>query len=321
MDVRANFIWDRGDAAGGWHDGTDLQGARHRYLAFGAGLLAYSASHNFLHPSESRRLLDRQYRPLVSQPALFRRFAEIEETEGAFLRFFLRYGALGLEDSLLTQDGSPAYGESFETWVSASRTIRALCNVWEAVRTADGLSLLTRLAVEDEGPLSPVARHEGVRKVRFSWSLAPQGALARALSDFPLTQTAQGATSELAQIAITYAGEALVAHTNALLEAFAQPRLERSPQTRALELVLSPRNLFGAMAAQLASAIALDRRYRCCDHCGEWYAISVGVRLDRRYCTDSCKQAAYRQRRRGEEAGPTHNETVEAKNQASEQGE
>jgi hypothetical protein len=66
---------------------------------------------------------------------------------------------------------------------------------------------------------------------------------------------------------------------------------------------IEPANLAGALWLQFALAVDGNRDYRVCKQCREWFEIggnqkrSVGAdhrRADARFCSDACKQKAYR---------------------------
>ncbi|MGC1788936.1 MAG: hypothetical protein WA718_19565, partial [Terriglobales bacterium] len=67
-------------------------------------------------------------------------------------------------------------------------------------------------------------------------------------------------------------------------------------------LFIEPTNLIGALWLQFAQAIDGDREYRVCQQCREWFEIGGGKkkdgadhhRTDARFCTNACKQKAYR---------------------------
>jgi hypothetical protein len=60
------------------------------------------------------------------------------------------------------------------------------------------------------------------------------------------------------------------------------------------------RTLLGDMWLQLALAIGGDKRFRQCPWDGRWWELHPDIaRTNKVYCSDACKQAAYRQRKAG----------------------
>jgi hypothetical protein len=47
---------------------------------------------------------------------------------------------------------------------------------------------------------------------------------------------------------------------------------------------------------QLAAAIDGDRDYRRCEACKKWFEVSAENRIDAKFCQQSCRFRAYRQR-------------------------
>ena len=59
-----------------------------------------------------------------------------------------------------------------------------------------------------------------------------------------------------------------------------------------------PRDLWGALWLQFADAVASGARYERCRECTTWFELSPqAARADRLYCSEGCKQKAYRERK------------------------
>jgi predicted nucleic acid-binding Zn ribbon protein len=61
-----------------------------------------------------------------------------------------------------------------------------------------------------------------------------------------------------------------------------------------------PHTLLSAMWLQFAQTIAGSKRFRACKVCGRWIEISkekTGKRINRLFCSDSCKSWDYRRKR------------------------
>ncbi len=58
-----------------------------------------------------------------------------------------------------------------------------------------------------------------------------------------------------------------------------------------------PHNLLGALWIQFSQALSENRKYKRCKECQAWWEESLNKsRKTRRYCSDACKQKAYRKR-------------------------
>jgi hypothetical protein len=94
------------------------------------------------------------------------------------------------------------------------------------------------------------------------------------------------------------AGEVATAYSNQQLFHHTSSALTYDVKRRRATLQIRPRNLLGAMWTQLATSFAGDREYRQCEQCSSWFALSTeDYRSDALYCSDRCKQKAYRVRK------------------------
>jgi len=88
-----------------------------------------------------------------------------------------------------------------------------------------------------------------------------------------------------------------------LLELGVSPGLLFDARTKGPALRLRPASLLGATWLQLAEAA--DRRYsaRHCPRCRDWFVVNPESRRGHdTYCSDACRMAAYRRRRKSREA-------------------
>ena len=72
--------------------------------------------------------------------------------------------------------------------------------------------------------------------------------------------------------------------------------IETSTPTQKLYFV--PKSLRGALWLQLSFAVEYTKDYKRCPVCEEWFEVShrMGARTDKQYCSDACRQKAYRRR-------------------------
>jgi hypothetical protein len=89
-----------------------------------------------------------------------------------------------------------------------------------------------------------------------------------------------------------------------VVQGFANSFLDQAP-TRLVSDVTTGRQILrpwpsclaSALWLQFAEAVALEKRYRVCKECGEWFEIPRrGGRINREYCSNACRSKAYRER-------------------------
>lgn len=89
---------------------------------------------------------------------------------------------------------------------------------------------------------------------------------------------------------------------NHRLEDLISPRLDWNSDSAQLQLSYAPKNLLGAIWLQLAFALGYDKKFPHCLRCGRPFEISLnkqtGNRADSVFCSDKCKSADYRDRKR-----------------------
>jgi hypothetical protein len=77
--------------------------------------------------------------------------------------------------------------------------------------------------------------------------------------------------------------------------------LKKDPLSGSARLCIRPPSLLHALWAQLVVAIDGGGNLGACVQCGKWFMIEVGKgrsgRSDKQYCSDACRQRAYRERK------------------------
>jgi hypothetical protein len=90
-----------------------------------------------------------------------------------------------------------------------------------------------------------------------------------------------------------------------VVQEFANTFLYQATSTRLLSDLKTGRQLLrhwptclaSALWLQFAEAVALEKRYRVCKECGEWFEIPRrGARINREYWSNACRSKAYRER-------------------------
>jgi hypothetical protein len=99
------------------------------------------------------------------------------------------------------------------------------------------------------------------------------------------------------------------------------PRLlwDRAQKRMKMFKWIIPKTLLAAIWLQFQEAILGNEKYEKCKECGRWLGVfAAGARIDRQYCSASCKVKAHR--RRKEKALQLHEQGMKAKKIAEEVG-
>lgn len=267
----------------------------------------------------------RVYQPLKEEPALFRKFADLNDDVDSFVSFADRYGLpfrvlgsglphyvardeqtgeLTFHDERLDDDKVPPSGEAdaWGVWLSDLRRDRQTMAV--AVRILDALKwdLQTDL-------LSELLTIEGPR-VRGDTLLPIQVRVTAPLPEMVLTALTLRTHQEVwprvrpntpgweirARRVAARAVLAALVHLNA---GGTTPSLAlvdgtmRAQDDLQLRLAFQPHSLWDAMWLQLTLAVDGNRRYERCPVCGEWWD-ATDCRQDRQTCSDRCRKARSR---------------------------
>ena len=233
----------------------------------------------------------RIYRPLFEQPGLFRRFAELDESEGAVTDFASQFGPLLVPDRFVMPPWHPKkvqklprdYWETLKwdalvsatqfNWGFQIRRMGVIVRLHEAITSGD-VAAIDRIVVWSGGTarladgLLPlvIGGVKGERSLKSAMALRDQE-ISRAFRSRPK-------------------GEPVV-HV----------------QVAEGELRVVPASLLGAMWLQFAAAVEEKKRFRKCParNCPVvWFEVSrgpLGVREDAQFCSPRCRHTAYRDRR------------------------
>ena len=255
----------------------------------------------------------RSYRPLVEQPGLFLRFADLEDSEEAIVEFASRFGPLFRPDRYVLPPWNPekvqrlpeGYSDlapgQWEDLVIGTRLgwdfqiqrLRAVVDLQEAITSGDPATvdaLWSRRLQADEKLL------EDIDSLKSLFGPPDPSRLRRALPSLTIEGAGQGSRLEMA----------MALRDRALTDAFrARPNSEPvvHVQMSEGELLLVPTHLLGAIWVQLAVAIEQDKRFRRCparDCPLLWFEVStgpLGVREDAEFCSPRCRHTAYRDRK------------------------
>jgi hypothetical protein len=242
----------------------------------------------------------RAYEPLVEHTGLFRTFAALPDDKDAIVAFADRYGLLvggnemmfvplprgdrGARSTVVIGGNLGSVpAERLETWRSEIAEMRELSDLWCAAKAADLKKL--NLLLTWHGDDTVVYHHAGGRQ-EVVWR--------KKREPLPLSE------GELIKPAQFYLAKRLTQRLEGDKEhpALASPALIWDLDKNAPVLVLTPKNLLGALWLQFAQAVSGNKVFRECDECSTWFEVSkAAFRINRMYCSGACKAKAYRRRR------------------------
>lgn len=200
------------------------------------------------------------YDPFIKTPGLFRNFAKLDPTEKAIERFANHYGEL---------DHVSPFRASLLQWREQIADMADAVHLWEAIRTGDAESLERH-----------VRWHRG--RLGFCSPLASK----------EMTASKSYARGDLAGPAVELLD--FVFNDRANLSCLFPVRLPENLLTFRIRVS----TLLNVLWVQFADAVAHDKTYRQCEHCGNEFEIAPGVnRNDKAFCSDSCRVSSYRRRR------------------------
>jgi hypothetical protein len=226
----------------------------------------------------------RRYSPMDQFPALFRTLADTPLSEDGVVRFANQYGGLGVQEQIRLTRGpklSLGIGESGPVWMNEIDAMRRAVQMWDAVRHGNTAWFQEHVHVEPKGPEEVWVSYleEGV--------LYHREVIGPDLAGFVRPNNVRRPTLLFVQRMI-----------NTRLRDHAAPRLLYDSDQDRLGLHLVPENLLGALWLQFARAVDGNKDYRRCGGgCGRWMEISLDAhRTHRRFCSDACRNKAYRER-------------------------
>jgi hypothetical protein len=256
----------------------------------------------FLRLRESSGLADPIY-PLQDEPLLFRAFARLEPNEDGFLAFANQYGWLGVtvfleeqgEGQRVVNFNTQGQGEPWWRWLFARQQMRDVDQLLEPIQLKDTATLRQWFTVledgvryEKPGPYGPhmawvCSSKNHLRPWLWTWGNAAP------TDDERLLRFASGFAQE--QINKVMSGTPTDARTSV--------RVLLNHEKDGMMVHIVPDNLLAAMWLQCARVLTDNPSFRACENCGKWFELSSDARRsDTKYCSDKCKVAAYRTKKR-----------------------
>jgi hypothetical protein len=239
-------------------------------------------------------------RSLEDHQGLYLEFAALPEEADAICHFANQHGHLGGVVTGRTKiSGRNTPVESLEIWSEEINAMRDLLEDWNRIRPGPSASrpkaarAVSSPQVEFAGfpDLSKAFRggdhlHPAIERL----DLAYKAALDAVLVDADEAQPVQSA--------IGFFGVRLSRY----LRELTPPTVRWVTTSHQFQLSLAPTSLLGAMWAQFASAVIGGAQFRACKECSSLFEVclqtSSGARSDRVYCSDKCRQKAFRDRQR-----------------------
>jgi hypothetical protein len=243
------------------------------------------------------------YYPLKDQPALHRRFAEVQPTLAGVTAFASEYGLLLRRLDMENFD----VAEAVAVWLPRIAWMRHLTSIWDLIRPQG------ELPTDVEKLFRSLVRYrsDSVAEVREpdigDGHLVPDHWLSWLGREWWSSENVVRALGALVTSGVP--GDPWLAYrwplTVYLTErisheygAMRQASLEYRPmEALHVRIGAQPENLWEAMVFQFAHAVSEERRYRRCAVCRSWLEFrgELGPE-DRAACSPACRQRLYRQR-------------------------
>lgn len=283
-DETIEFHWDVHEAGYRWVkiESANSKNGPDRFLTHGR-------------PLSSVGYAVQRYSPLALYSGLFWQFAETDPTREAVKAFADKFGLLGgdaaemigLPEQQTEKGQATSVGERLGSWRQEILAMRTAVELWDWARTGNVddlsryISWVTPTDVRydshpDWGPDKP-------RDVRV---IANEHDSQNLLEQFRPGDLIQPALYDVQRT------------VNDRLKGRASPQLLWDRDRSQLGLYFVPHSLLGALWVQFARAIERNNDFRKCTECGRSYELSPQTaRSDKVYCSDACRNKAYRKRR------------------------
>jgi flavoprotein len=249
------------------------------------------------------------YAPL-SNPALFRVFADTPPTEEGVVQFADRWGKLG--NTPMIGSAAPLSrrqrGERFAYWVQAISEMRQAVWIWNRLSSKlrdMQMELQQRVWWEedDQGSRVMYDSHPELPKAQ-TWTTDGYARILTVIASDGNTTAFQ--RNELAgparSLLCRFINQRLKGKVNSVIVPDEWPEKRTTILVKA-HLVQVPNDLETCLWLQLAQAIDNRREQRKCPGCGLWFEIRVKdrgkesdrwARSDRRFCSEACRKKAHR---------------------------
>ena len=270
---------------------------------------------------------------------LHRKFASLHSTE-SINKFANQFGLLDKPVMLYSNINKTAViGESVERWKKESREMGVLLAIWDLVKQKDSGKLgqifiwldrnkegftVAYGQFKDELVLRKLENYDQASK---TWQVEPDKRdIPELVKDtIPLFYSNPNGSNELVQSSVLlnqWSKGEVVGPANYYVCREVNSRLDGHISLRILPLIdnnmyLFPDSLLSAMWLMFFNEITGTLKFRQCGTCGDWG--EVHIKRSSYYCSDACKQKAYRNRK-SESDGKSVNTTNEVSKLLREEG-
>jgi len=260
------------------------------------------------------RFAIRRFRQLREQDALFLTFADVE-SHTDLEAFVARYGDTATVEIRRDLTFRSPDGREFHIhldpfsqhvdvlrWLDEAETMRACVHLWRLAQAKDeqGLKQLIRwvgegdgVAIQYEGKADSFAPHNSAAQGKMEGvasSSVPPGIIASSSVHPEILNVVT--PGDVIRPALFYIQR--VINKRLLDSSYPQVLWRRE----AMSLHAVPRDILGGLWLQFGLAFTGNKEHERCAECGDWFEVSlVASRKNKRFCSDACKQSAYRKRK------------------------
>lgn len=269
-------------------------------------------------------------------PVLFREFAFLELTPLGVLEFAQKYGSIGgYEDKTsrdyktyerdtfqeehivevsntfffwldhLEREGSKKYyceAEHLERWYTEAQQLRLCLVLWELMSSKEHTALGQHLSLNDDALTikMPFVSPNLQAFANAIWNKFDPDIQNVEIEETPYQMLRLwfdggiAPVDEPLDVALRFFELIINAHLG-----LTAPTASINLSLKRFQITVQPYSFLGALWLQFAQALDGQKSYNVCTHCGNWFDIGKwGSRRDKKYCSASCKQAAYDSRQR-----------------------
>jgi hypothetical protein len=240
-----------------------------------------------------------RYKPLALYPDLYRTFAHLPTDPDAFLQFANKYGDLGV--GIRTEKGGMFSGaDPRYRWYEEQHHMSSVVDVLDALKNGDDATLSQWITVAKNGARFDRKWANGA--AHYAWITTPEFPKSNLWEWIAEASSDEDARRRAAQVWLQEElNKAMARDDDGRAATTTRVLFDLNRKRMGVHIV--PRSLLAAMWFQCANALTGGLHFRNCAHCGRSYEVSPEARRKQSiYCSDRCKVAAYRQRKKKQES-------------------
>lgn len=248
--------------------------------------------------ADGRSLFGTKYFPLEKHSGLFRVFAETDLSQECIKSFADRFGLLGGDiDRMIKLPHRPTekghvvgHGEKLGSWHLEIMNIQEAILVWDLARHGEIADLSRWIRWDEDRRGVSFERRRGdddpdALFLESAYTIASERIHQELLERFK--------PGDVLEPAMYFVQNRINDHLKEKVSARVMWN-----QDHALELHYVPWGLLSALWLQFARAVESNNEYRSCAECKDWFEISPATaRTNRAYCSNRCRNKAYRKRK------------------------